>query len=79
MYARGLDIFTAGKLKRVTCCISTNDAERSGGLIEANAFENFQKIQDMVLVDRRIKMREIVSAKSFHMTVWFRFEMISWV
>ena len=38
---------------------STNDAERSGRPIEVNTPENVEKIHDMVLADRRVKVREI--------------------
>lgn len=41
---------------------STNDAERSGRPIEVNTPENVEKIHDMVLADRRVKVREIVDA-----------------
>ena len=41
---------------------STNDAERSGRPIEVSTPENFEKIHDMVLADRRVKVREIVDA-----------------
>ena len=41
---------------------SANDAERSGLPIEVNTPENTKKIHDMVLADRRVKVREIVDA-----------------
>jgi hypothetical protein len=42
-------------------CMSTNDAELSGRLVEATTPEIFDKIH-MVMDDRRVKVREIASA-----------------
>jgi predicted HTH transcriptional regulator len=41
--------------------ISTNDAELSGRLVETTIPEIFDKIHDMVMDDRRVKVREIAS------------------
>ena len=41
---------------------STNDAERSGRPIEVSTPENVEKIHEMVLADRKVKVREIVDA-----------------
>jgi hypothetical protein len=40
----------------------TNDAEHSGCLVEATIPEIFDKIHDMVMDDRRVKVRGIASA-----------------
>lgn len=42
--------------------MSTSDAERSGRPVEASTSENIDKIHDMVMDDRRMKVREIASA-----------------
>jgi hypothetical protein len=42
--------------------MSTNDAERSGRPVEATTPEIVDKIHDMVMDDRRAKVREIASA-----------------
>ena len=41
---------------------STKDEQRSGRSVEMNTPEMIEKIHDMVLSDRRIKVREIVEA-----------------
>lgn len=41
---------------------STEDAERSGRPVEVSTSETIEKIHDMVLADRRLKVREIVEA-----------------
>jgi len=47
---------------------STNDEHRSGRLVEVTSSEMIDKIHDMVLSDRRIKVREIVEATGMHIT-----------
>jgi galactokinase len=42
--------------------MSTNDAECSGCLVAATTPEIFDKIHDMVMDDRRVKVQEIASA-----------------
>jgi len=42
--------------------MSTGDAELSGRPAEATTPENVDKIHDMVMDDRRVKVREIASA-----------------
>jgi hypothetical protein len=42
---------------------STNDAERSGCLVEDTTPQIFDKIHDMVMDDRRVKVRETASAE----------------
>lgn len=42
--------------------MGTNDAERSGRPVEVTASEIIDKIHDMVMDDRRVKVREIASA-----------------
>ena len=46
------------------CCgrISTIDAERSGRSVEVAMPETSEKIRNMVLADRRLKVRQIVEA-----------------
>ena len=39
---------------------STSDAERSGRLVEVAIPETIEKIRNMVLADRRLKVRKIV-------------------
>ena len=39
---------------------STKDAERSGRPVEVSTPETIEKIHDLVLADRRLKVREIV-------------------
>ena len=41
---------------------STEDAERSGRPVEVSTAETIEKIHDMVLADRRLKVREIAEA-----------------
>jgi len=44
---------------------STCDAPRSGRSIEAVALEIIDKVHDIVLIDRRVKVRKFVEA--YHM------------
>uniref|UniRef100_T1HEC8 Uncharacterized protein n=1 Tax=Rhodnius prolixus TaxID=13249 RepID=T1HEC8_RHOPR len=42
--------------------MGTSDAERSGRPVEVTTTEIIDKIHDMVMDDRRVKVREIASA-----------------
>lgn len=46
------------------CGRSTEDAERYGSPVEVSTAETIDKIHDMVLADRRLKVREIIEAIS---------------
>ncbi len=43
-------------------CTSTEDAERPGRPFEVSTSETVEKIHDMVLADRRLKVKQIVEA-----------------
>lgn len=43
---------------------STNGAERFGRPIKVSSTENVEKIGDMMLIDQRVKLREIFDANS---------------
>uniref|UniRef100_T1I4P5 Uncharacterized protein n=1 Tax=Rhodnius prolixus TaxID=13249 RepID=T1I4P5_RHOPR len=56
-----LEQFISG-FKFSECHMRTSDAERSGRPVEVTTPEIIDKIHDMVMDDRRVKVREIASA-----------------
>ena len=60
-------------------CTSTCDALRSGRPIEVATSEIFDKVHDIDLTDRRVKVRELVEATGISYGSDFNFARIIWV
>ncbi|GBN40167.1 hypothetical protein AVEN_135524-1 [Araneus ventricosus] len=56
------DLVLIGVSEFKSGCASTNDENRSGRPVEVTSSKMFNKIHDVVLSDRRIKVRDIVEA-----------------
>ena len=61
------------------CGTSTCDAPRSGRSIEAATPKIINKVHDIVLIDRRVKVASLLRLQAYHMAQWFQFFTNNWV